>query len=394
MAAELAYAVITPYTIRKSRTGAVLARMLGRISAKLVCTQMFACTEEMAERFAQTIRKSDNPEDERCRAWMRDYIRTNFVPSPNGRRHRCMMLVFYGENARRELFEVVGHLVISSESGETVRDAFGDLVFNPDGSMHYFEPAVITGDPEVPVGGDLRTWADFAATQSPVLEQICEYPQPELVQQTLVVIKPDSWRQKSARPGTIVGMFSRTGLRMIACKRLEMTIDQALQFYGPVRNVLRRKLSPGVAAEARKRLEEWLGFSLPEESTELLVQAVGMPFAEEQFTRIIEFMVGTRPDGKDSTETQRYGNVGVLALIYEGVDAVNKIRNVLGPTDPSKAPEGTVRREFGSDVMVNTAHASDSPESAEREMRILRMHESAFAETVHSLLELQETELQ
>jgi len=45
-----------------------------------------------------------------------------------------------------------------------------------------------------------------------------------------------------------------------------------------------------------------------------------------------------------------------------------KIREVLGPTDPAKAPPGSIRREFGSTIMVNAAHASDSPDNARREM--------------------------
>ena len=72
--------------------------------------------------------------------------------------------------------------------------------------------------------------------------------------------------------------------------------------------------------------------------------------------------------------------------MYEGEDAVGKIRDVLGPTDPTKAPDGTVRREFGSDVMVNTAHASDSPENARREMRILGMAEGNFVPIVSQAL--------
>jgi hypothetical protein len=55
---ELAFVVVTPYTIRKSRTGAILARLLGRVSAELIATQMFAFTEDMAERYAATIRPS------------------------------------------------------------------------------------------------------------------------------------------------------------------------------------------------------------------------------------------------------------------------------------------------------------------------------------------------
>jgi nucleoside diphosphate kinase len=59
--------------------------------------------------------------------------------------------------------------------------------------------------------------------------------------------------------------------------------------------------------------------------------------------------------------------------MYEGPDAVRKIRDVLGPTDPSKAPPGSIRREFGSSIMINAAHASDSLESVKREIGIIRL---------------------
>jgi nucleoside diphosphate kinase len=65
----------------------------------------------------------------------------------------------------------------------------------------------------------------------------------------------------------------------------------------------------------------------------------------------------------------------IVALVYQGVDAVNKIRTVLGPTDPRKAPPGTIRRELGQDIMVNAAHASDSAENARREMGIVNIKE-------------------
>jgi nucleoside diphosphate kinase len=66
------------------------------------------------------------------------------------------------------------------------------------------------------------------------------------------------------------------------------------------------------------------------------------------------------------------GKVRCLALIYAGKDAVNKIRSILGPTDPSKAQPGSVRKEYGSDIMVNAAHASDSAENAQREIGIIK----------------------
>ena len=60
---------------------------------------------------------------------------------------------------------------------------------------------------------------------------------------------------------------------------------------------------------------------------------------------------------------------------------------MLGPTDPSKAPGGTVRRDFGSNVMVNTADASDSPASVEREVKIMRIHQNWTAARIREFLE-------
>jgi nucleoside diphosphate kinase len=75
-----------------------------------------------------------------------------------------------------------------------------------------------------------------------------------------------------------------------------------------------------------------------------------------------------------------------MVLVYEGEKAVDKIREVLGPTDPTKAPAGTVRREFGSNVMVNTAHASDSPENAKREMGIIKIDSNGVHKIINSFL--------
>jgi nucleoside diphosphate kinase len=67
-----------------------------------------------------------------------------------------------------------------------------------------------------------------------------------------------------------------------------------------------------------------------------------------------------------------------VAIVYQGVDAVRKIREVLGPTDPSRAPVGSIRKELGVNIMVNAAHASDAPENARREMGIIRLDENDF----------------
>ena len=93
-------------------------------------------------------------------------------------------------------------------------------------------------------------------------------------------------------------------------------------------------------------------------------------------------MSGKRPGDCGPEEISKPGDVKCMILIYEGENAVKKIRDVLGPTDPLKAPEGTVRREFGSNVMVNTAHASDSRESYEREKAIVKTSENSLVSII------------
>lgn len=383
---QLTYALITPYTIRKSRTGAVLSRLLGRAKAELVCSRMFAPDQELVRTFAESIGTVPDARQEEYRRLIREYILENFSPSPDGHPHRTLMLVFRGEDAREEIGEIIGRLRISAVTGETVRDAYGDLVRNNDGSVRYFEPAVIIPDRDAVMSDDLECWLKLADRQPEILENVIEYAHPDKVQQTLVLLKPDSWRQSSSRPGAIVDMFSRTGLRIIGCKRVQFSLNQALQFYGPVKQALCGKLAPGIGRKSRSILEQQFGIHLPEASEVCLEKEVGIPYAINQFERIVEFMSGRRPSTCPADLQDEPGTVKCMALVYEGEDAVAKIRDVLGPTDPTKAPLGTVRREFGSDVMVNTAHASDSPQNAEREMEILRIKENTFADEVRTLL--------
>ena len=123
---------------------------------------------------------------------------------------------------------------------------------------------------------------------------------------------------------------------------------------------------------------------LSDETAKILVENFGEECAYGQFVQIVEFMSGMRPDQK--CDPSKPGNVKCMLLIYEGEDAVRKIRDVLGPTDPLKAPGGTIRREFGSNVMVNTAHASDSAENAKREMDIIKIHENSLESIINNYL--------
>jgi nucleoside-diphosphate kinase len=60
----------------------------------------------------------------------------------------------------------------------------------------------------------------------------------------------------------------------------------------------------------------------------------------------------------------------LLSLALEGDEAIAVVRNLVGPTDGRKAPPGTIRGDFGISRSSNLVHASDSPEAAERELKI------------------------
>jgi nucleoside diphosphate kinase len=195
------------------------------------------------------------------------------------------------------------------------------------------------------------------------------------VEKTLVLLKPDSFRFRSSRPGSIVDLLSSSGLRIVGVKKFHMTVAQAEEFYGPVRDSLRAKFRQIGAARAATALSREFGFAVPEETVGDMCDHLGPFFAASQFESIVKFMTGYKPSECTTEEKAARGTEECLALVYEGVGGVQIIRNLLGTTDPSKASPGSVRREFGSDIMVNAAHASDSKESAARELRIVRVEE-------------------
>ncbi|MDC7233110.1 MAG: nucleoside-diphosphate kinase [Spirochaetales bacterium] len=376
MAEELSYILITPYTIVKSRTGGVLSRLLSRVDLELVGTQIFAPSQELAEAYAASLYKQSVDTNSSSPKLLSDFVLKTFSPS-NGRRHRVMMLLFKGEDACRKLSDIAGALYpenrsIESITGETIRDTYADLVKDQDGNIVYFEPAVMTPRTQETATQNMKIFAPFISNEPNIVENMA-YPANAKIERTLVIIKPDNWKYASSRPGTIIDMFSRTGLRLIGCKKYQMTVSEALEFYGPVRDALISKLGPMFGARAKVVLEKEFGLPLSIDMDKILSDSFGKEYAVDQFNKIVEFMSGTRPDKCPEEEMDSPGKVKCMVLIYEGVDAVQKIRDVLGPTDPTKAPGGTIRREFGHDVMVNTAHASDSPENAEREMGIVRI---------------------
>ncbi len=65
-----------------------------------------------------------------------------------------------------------------------------------------------------------------------------------------------------------------------------------------------------------------------------------------------------------SSLTQYTSSGPVFVSVLEGENAISKNREIMGATDPSKAAEGTIRRQWGTDVEKNAVHGSDAPETA------------------------------
>jgi nucleoside-diphosphate kinase len=128
------------------------------------------------------------------------------------------------------------------------------------------------------------------------------------LERTLSIIKPDS--AGAGQAGNILAMIEEAGFRILALRMTRLTQPQAEEFYAVHR---------------------------------------GKPF----FAGLVKFM----------TE----GPVIVMALERE--DAIRKLREVMGATNPAHAAEGTIRKRFAASIERNSVHGSDAPETAQTELR-------------------------
>lgn len=127
-------------------------------------------------------------------------------------------------------------------------------------------------------------------------------------QRTFSIIKPDATARNIT--GKIITKFEEQGLRVVAQKRLRLSRLQAREFYAVHKD---------------------------------------RPFYDE----LVEYMV----------------SAPVVVQVLEGENAVAKNREIMGATDPAKAALGTIRRDLGENIERNSIHGSDSPETAEKEIR-------------------------
>jgi nucleoside diphosphate kinase len=380
---QLAYVIITPYSLFKSRTGGILSRLITRTGLELVAARMFAPSKELVTKYSDAIISQNDPQDRRVQELIHDYILQNLSPDPKtGRRRRAMVLLFKGEDAVRKTRSVIGHISADRSGGETIRDTYGDLIIDENNQVRYFEPAVLAPPTIDEAEAKLKLWAKYSDSDGGVVDNVISYPAGVKPERTLVLIKPENFRFPSGRPGNVIDFFSRTGLFIVGIKLHRMSVAQALDFYGPVRDVLRSKLKDMVGNKAKALIEKDFGFKLPEGKEKQLGDILGPEFGDNQFDNIVRFMSGHAPSDIPDSDWTKPGTERCIALCYEGVEAVRKIRDVLGPTDPSKAPPGSIRREFGQTIMVNAAHASDSEESAKREFGIVNVGENNFRQVV------------
>jgi nucleoside diphosphate kinase len=383
MPQQLVYVIITPYSLYKSRTGGILTRLITRTGLELVAARMFAPSAELVKQYSAAVISANDPQDRRIQELIFHYVLQNLSPDPRtGRRRRVMVLLFRGEDAVRKTRSVVGNISVDRRGGETIRDTYGDLIIDENNQVRYFEPAVLAPPTAEESEAKLKLWTKYSDSDGGVLENVIVYQPGETPQRTLVLIKPENFRFPSGRPGNVIDFFSRTGLFIVAIKLQRMSVAQALEFYSPVREVLRTKLKAVYANKAKVVLEKEFGLKIPPDKEQQLGEILGPVFGDSQFENIVKFMSGFAPSELPQSQWARSGSEKCIALVYEGVEAVRKIRDVLGPTDPSKAPPGSIRREFGQTIMVNAAHASDSVENARREMAIVNIAENNFRQVV------------
>ena len=255
-----------------------------------------------------------------------DMVWAGLVEEPGG---RAGLLVFRGEDAAAKLSAAVG----------SVRHAGSLAAMLGEGMLSAAKS-----------GADVVAYLQkFAGSPSDALS----FPVAAGAQRSLVLVKPDNFDFPGTRPGAVIDVFARTGLVPVALKIHHMSVAEGMDFYGPVLDALTERFGP------EKGRDHW--------------------------ENIVEFMSGSRPSAVPENDHARPGTRKILALVFEGPDAIGKIRAVLGPTDPAKAPPGTIRKEFGTSIMVNAAHASDAPENAAREIGIVQVADNSLKGFVESV---------
>ncbi|RFC42958.1 MAG: nucleoside-diphosphate kinase [Verrucomicrobia bacterium] len=127
------------------------------------------------------------------------------------------------------------------------------------------------------------------------------------MEKTFVIFKPDCMAQRHV--GNVLARFEAAGFDVIGCKMTRLTAALLREHYAHV--------------------------------------------ATKPFYPEIEQFMSSRP---------------VIMIALQGANIVQQVRDLLGPTDSRKAAKGTIRGDFGTEMMKNVVHASDTVENAQAEL--------------------------
>jgi len=259
---ELAYALVTPYSLHKSRTGGILARLLWA-NVKLVAARIYAPHPEsdFIEEYCDAIYDpAERHVPLRYQKLIIEYVVKNFgKPNVRGISNRLTLLVLAGPNAVRDITEAVGH-ISQHVRGDNVRGTFGEFfredsaalerdpayearrrllskyealqkAENPTPENSFFEPAVLTGTTPQMVEAHLKLFRKYAYSDGGFVLDALDDIEPETAETSVVVLKPESFRHRDPMPGNLIDFFARTGMRMTAMKVLELSAEDAQEFY-------------------------------------------------------------------------------------------------------------------------------------------------------------------
>src|ERR1051326_368279 len=138
------------------------------------------------------------------------------------------------------------------------------------------------------------------------------------MQKTFVILKPDCMEKRHV--GKVIDRFEKAGFTIVVCKMARLTPAKLREHYAHV--------------------------------------------ADKPFYPEIERFMSSRP---------------VIMMALQGENIVQKVRDLLGPTDSRKAAKGTIRGDFGTEMMKNVVHASDSDENAKLELSRFFKPEEIFS---------------
>src|SRR4029078_762417 len=212
---QLAYAIVTPYSMRKSRTGGIVGRLISRTGLDLVGGRMFAPGKKLTKRYADTIVTETDTSHRATQQLIREYVLKNFTGEKNGQHARLLFLIVLGPDAVEKIHEVVGHILHERTSGETIRDTYGDYITDDSENVIYFEPGVVTEFEPRTAERDSKLWAEFSDSDGGIVDHAVPSPPGSQIEKTLVLIKPDNFRFPNLRPGGVIEVISCTRICVI-----------------------------------------------------------------------------------------------------------------------------------------------------------------------------------